>query len=132
MGALRAAELYPFGMIGIGAIFRAYREQRLHGDDEVALIHAPGALDWAPLSVPMIEVRATGRGVPRRPARAIAARRIRALVREIHYEQRDWPMMEAACLAEGLADVRDLRRLGGDARPACVRTRSPARAAAQA
>jgi hypothetical protein len=112
MGALRAAELYPFGMIGIGAIFRAYREQRLHGDDEVALIHAPSALDWAPLSVPMIEVRATLVAACRAGLLAPpAARRIRALVREIHYEQRDWPMMEAACLADGLVDVGTFRRL---------------------
>ena len=106
MGALRAAELHPFGMIGIGAIFRAYREERLHGDDEVALIHAPGALDWAPLTVPMIEVRATLVAACRAGLfTPSAARRIRALVREIHYEQRDWPMMEAACLAEGLTDA---------------------------
>lgn len=112
MGALRAAELHTFGMIGIGAIFRAYREEKLHGDDEVALIHAPGALDWAPLTVPMIEVRATlvaacRAGLLLPPA----ARRIRALVREIHYERRDWPMMEAACLAEGLADAGTFHRL---------------------
>ena len=36
MGALRAAELAPFGMIGVGAIFAAYRDGRLTGDDEVA------------------------------------------------------------------------------------------------
>ena len=27
-------------MIGVGAIFRAYRDGRLEGDDEVALLHA--------------------------------------------------------------------------------------------
>src|SRR5512132_542369 len=37
MGALRAAELHAFGMIGIGAIFEAYRDGELEDDDEVAV-----------------------------------------------------------------------------------------------
>ena len=36
MGALRAAELAPFGMEGVGAIFEAYRDGWLEDDDEVA------------------------------------------------------------------------------------------------
>src|SRR5690349_19745459 len=39
MGALRAAEMEDFGMIGIGSIFRDYRDGRLVDDDEVAVIH---------------------------------------------------------------------------------------------
>ncbi|MDX8551550.1 TfuA-related McrA-glycine thioamidation protein [Methanospirillum sp. J.3.6.1-F.2.7.3] len=41
MGALRAAELEPFGMIGIGEIFRMYREGIIESDDEVALMCDP-------------------------------------------------------------------------------------------
>ncbi|MGL4541294.1 MAG: TfuA-like protein, partial [Polymorphobacter sp.] len=37
MGALRAAELHPFGMQGAGAIFAAYAAGRLVADDEVAV-----------------------------------------------------------------------------------------------
>lgn len=59
IGALRAAEMAPFGMVGIGAIFRAYASGRLTGDDEVALIHGPEAWDWRPMSVPLVDVRAT-------------------------------------------------------------------------
>lgn len=112
MGALRAAELHRFGMVGVGAIFRAYRDGRLHGDDEVALIHATGALDWAPLTVPMIEVRATLAAACR--ARLIdvqTARRIRALVRDIWFRDRDWPMMARVCGDEGLLGGEDFRRL---------------------
>lgn len=112
MGALRAAELHMFGMIGVGAIFRAYRDRRLDGDDEVALLHATEKLDWAPLTVPMIEVRATLAAACR--ARLIdptRARRIRATVREIYFGDRDWPMIAKACLAEGLLDVETFRRL---------------------
>ena len=41
MGALRAAELEPFGMIGVGEIFRMYRDGEIESDDEVALMCDP-------------------------------------------------------------------------------------------
>ena len=112
MGALRAAELHPFGMIGVGAIFRAYRDGRLHGDDEVALIHATARLGWAPLTVPMIEVRATLIAACRARLIDVAAGRgVRNLVRDIHYDRRDWPAMEEACVAGRLVDRATFRRI---------------------
>ena len=59
MGALRAAELDTFGMIGIGSIYRAYRDGQLEDDDEVALVHGPQELGYHALSVAMVNVRAT-------------------------------------------------------------------------
>lgn len=41
MGALRAAELESFGMIGIGEVFRMYRDGIVESDDEVALMCDP-------------------------------------------------------------------------------------------
>src|SRR5262245_23975176 len=35
MGALRAAELHTFGMIGVGEVFEAFRDGHLEDDDEV-------------------------------------------------------------------------------------------------
>jgi hypothetical protein len=55
MGALRAAELQEFGMIGIGAIFERYRSGEIEGDDEVALIFNPESLE--PLSEPLVNMR---------------------------------------------------------------------------
>jgi len=55
MGALRAAELYPFGMEGCGWVFEAYRSGRIEADDEVALAYSP--LDLQPLTVPLVNVR---------------------------------------------------------------------------
>src|SRR5258708_35446948 len=46
MGALRAAELHSFGMVGIGHIFAAYRDGILTDDDEVAVLHGPEALGY--------------------------------------------------------------------------------------
>jgi hypothetical protein len=66
MGALRAAELAPFGMRGVGRVFEAYRDgvwpgyaDAFEDDDEVAVIHAPAALGAAPLSDAMVDVRDT-------------------------------------------------------------------------
>lgn len=39
MGALRAAELHPFGMEGYGWVFEGYRDGVLEADDEVGMVH---------------------------------------------------------------------------------------------
>jgi hypothetical protein len=59
MGALRAAELDVCGMIGVGAIYEAYRDGVYEDDDEVALVHGPAELGSPPLSLAMANVRAT-------------------------------------------------------------------------
>lgn len=37
MGALRACELYPYGMIGVGNIFEDYKNGTIESDDDVAV-----------------------------------------------------------------------------------------------
>ena len=59
MGALRAAELAPFGMVGCGAVFEAYRDGRMEDDDEVALVHGPMERGFPATSEAMINIRAT-------------------------------------------------------------------------
>ena len=59
MGALRAAELAPFGMVGVGAIFEAFRNGFLEDDDEVAVINGPAELGYPVLSEPMVNIRRT-------------------------------------------------------------------------
>ncbi|SOJ53743.1 hypothetical protein MSIMFB_01242 [Mycobacterium simulans] len=39
MGALRAAELHPFGMQGYGWVFEGYRDGILDAGDEVGMVH---------------------------------------------------------------------------------------------
>ena len=58
MGALRAAELYQYGMQGRGVIFEHYRSGQIEDDDEVALAEPLKAGDDA-LSIAMVNVRAT-------------------------------------------------------------------------
>jgi len=96
MGALRAAELHRFGMVGVGAIFESYRDGRLRDDAEVALLHAPAGLGWAPLTEPLVDVRATIEaaaiagvldGVEAGGCLEAAAR--------LHYKERTWPTILA-------------------------------------
>jgi hypothetical protein len=59
MGALRAAELADFGMVGVGAIFEAYRDGTIEDDDEVAVVHGPPELGYVHLNEAMVNIRAT-------------------------------------------------------------------------
>jgi hypothetical protein len=66
MGALRAAELTPFGMRGVGRVFSAYAAGRWPGfdepfedDDEVAVVHAPAEAGGRALSDAMVDLRDT-------------------------------------------------------------------------
>nr|WP_294850361.1 TfuA-like protein [uncultured Sphingomonas sp.] len=104
MGALRAAELDAFGMIGVGSIYHAYRSGLLAGDDEVALVHGPEELNWVSLSVPMIEIRATLAAAYRhRLIDRDAAHNIRVIIHDIHFEDRDWPFICKVMAAQGLS-----------------------------
>lgn len=100
IGALRAVEMGGFGLTGVGAIYRAYSRGTLVGDDEVALVHTSSEWDWRPLSLPLVDVRAT---ICRMRAReAIGTGEARALLdaaADIHYVDRTWSLIvEAAGL----------------------------------
>lgn len=56
MGALRAAETWKLGMIGVGQIFTMYRDGILDADDEVALIYERDT--YRKLSEPLVNIRA--------------------------------------------------------------------------
>jgi len=59
IGALRAAELADFGMIGIGQIFEDFRDGLLEDDDEVAVDHGPAELGYPAVNLAMVDIRAT-------------------------------------------------------------------------
>lgn len=91
IGALRAAEMDRLGMLGVGAIYRAFAAGRLSGDDEVALVHAPQDWDWKPLSLPLVDCRASlCRSVRAGVLAASEAREALHAARAIHYVDRDW------------------------------------------
>ncbi len=59
MGALRAAELVAFGMVGMGEVFEAFRTGILEDDDEVAIVHGPAEFGYPRLSEAMVDIRST-------------------------------------------------------------------------
>lgn len=59
MGALRAAELHTFGMIGVGSIFESFRDGALERDDEVTLVHETRERGYRPISEAQVNIRAT-------------------------------------------------------------------------
>jgi len=59
MGALRAAECEPFGMVPVGSIARRYCSGELYDDADVALTNGPAELGFPPLTEPMVDVEAT-------------------------------------------------------------------------
>ena len=65
MGALRAAELAAFGMVGIGKVFKAFEQGAmppfcgLNDDDEVAIMHGPAESGYVVVSEAMVNVRHT-------------------------------------------------------------------------
>ena len=59
MGALRAAELWQFGMEGHGLIFEQYKDGTLEGDDEVTIRHAGPESEYQQESDALCDVRCT-------------------------------------------------------------------------
>ncbi|WP_437669332.1 TfuA-like protein [Sorangium sp. So ce131] len=103
MGALRAAELSPFGMEGVGAVFEAFQRAELEDDDEVAVAHAPAAYGYRALSAAMVNIRATlaaaaARGILR-PATHAALLRI---AKQLFYPDRSYPRLLSEASAQGL------------------------------
>jgi hypothetical protein len=97
MGALRAAELAPFGMVGVGEIYAAYRNRKLIDDGEVALLHADAEHGYRALTEALVNVR---HNVERARAAGVVNRReAREVVRAaeaIFYQERTWPRLLAS------------------------------------
>jgi hypothetical protein len=87
MGALRAAELTSFGMVGLGQIFRWYRDGTLKDDGAVALLHADAEHGYRPLTVPLVNVMHTART----HLKGREAAQLLRIARGIFYQQRTWP-----------------------------------------
>jgi hypothetical protein len=110
MGALRAAELDAYGMIGIGRIYSDYRSGALEADDEVALLHGPEETGYLPLTEPLVNVRATcraaeGAGV----LSAGGARTVLGNAAALFYKERTWPRILAGSAEAELSHADQVR-----------------------
>jgi len=112
MGALRAAELHAFGMMGVGRIFEAYRDGVLEDDDEVALCHGPQELGYVALSEPMVNIRASlDRAVEAGVVENAIASDLTALAKATYFPDRSWEGIFEQALRQGLdADALDRLR----------------------
>lgn len=91
MGALRAADCWPLGAVGVGLIYRLYRRGVLESDEEVAVAVSGDGSDAA-VSVPLVNVRyAMASAVRRRLLDRATARRIVSAAAAIYYPERTWP-----------------------------------------
>jgi hypothetical protein len=92
MGALRAAELWPLGMIGVGEIFRAYRDGEAVDDADVALLHADAGHGYRPITVPLVNVRYAAAAFRReRLLKRVQADALVSRAEGLFYQERHWP-----------------------------------------
>jgi hypothetical protein len=91
IGALRAAELNPFGMTGVGRVFAAYRDGILSDDDEVAVLHGPEELDYPAVTEAMVNVRATlDKAVAEGVLDCWLVPRLTEIGKTLFYKERSW------------------------------------------
>ncbi|QOC93442.1 TfuA-like protein [Micromonospora craniellae] len=92
MGALRAAELHPFGMVGVGAVFDGYRDGSYQADDEVAVAHGDADSGYRVMSDALVNIRATlDRAVHDEVLTPSVAGRLLDLARGLFYPERRYP-----------------------------------------
>ncbi|GAA2262977.1 hypothetical protein GCM10009853_015150 [Glycomyces scopariae] len=105
MGALRAAELDAYGMVGVGEVYRGYRDGRRNSDADVAVTHTQGP-EAEPLSAALVDLDSQLRDA--HLAGAIDGTEhdaIAAALREVHYTERS-PRHPAVREAPGITAFR--------------------------
>lgn len=104
LGALRAAELAPYGMVGIGRIAAAYMQGAIERDDAVMVSHAPAELGHRPLTLALVDAEhAIATAIMADGDRALLLR----LARRANFRDRTWATLGA-----------DFARIRGRAMPA--------------
>lgn len=102
MGALRAAELAPFGMRGVGRIYEAYRygvldesgSEPFEDDDEVAVVHGPAESGYLAVSEAMVNIRCTLASAERAGVIVTATRaRLVAIAKALFFPERSHELL---------------------------------------
>lgn len=115
MGALRAAELHRYGMLGNGLVFAMFHSGEVDADDEVAIAHTP-APEYQALSEPLVTIRhVVGTARHAGVVSTADAAAIISVARGINYVTRSWRAVESAVerdhghLADSFARVLEFR-----------------------
>jgi hypothetical protein len=101
IGALRAAELAPYGMLGVGTVYAAYRRGDIAADDEVAVGQAPDG-NWDALTWPLVNLRSVLRlaqaaGI----LDSVSAHELLEALHAVYYPQRTTAAVRAVCRWQG-------------------------------
>lgn len=105
MGALRAAELAPYGMRGIGQVFAGFASGRYDSDDEVAVAHGDEDLGWRQFSDPLVNIRAAAHRAHQ--AGVLTELQQHAIVceaRQTFFPRRRLTRIVGSCRAQGTLD----------------------------
>ena len=97
-------------MQGVGWIFEQFRDGCLEDDDEVALVHGPAELGYAPITVPMVNVRANiERAIEEQVIEAATGLLLTTTAKNIFYQDRTWESVLSSVQAhdDSLSRFRD-------------------------
>ncbi|TLQ38862.1 TfuA-like protein [Streptomyces marianii] len=99
MGALRAAELAPYGMTGVGRVFEDLAAGVLDADDEVSVLHTP---EGQPVSEALVNIRAAlVRCAAAGQISEADAATLERLARALPYTRRTWAALAHRAREEG-------------------------------
>ncbi|MDG2114904.1 MAG: TfuA-like protein, partial [Actinomycetota bacterium] len=106
MGALRAAELHQFGMVGVGRIFDQYAGGELVADDEVAIAHTSAEEGYRSSSEALVNIRATlTAALDGGVIDPSTAAKMLDISRATFYPERNWPELLESLAADGSAET---------------------------
>ncbi|WP_081747859.1 TfuA-like protein [Bradyrhizobium sp. URHA0013] len=104
IGALRAAELAEFGMIGVGDVYRQFRTGELTDDEEIAVLHGPAEVEYLMLTEAMVNVRATVNSALRSGIVQLdVASALIGIAKALFYKDRTYDVILKTAAGRGLA-----------------------------
>ncbi len=110
MGALRAYELEPYGMIGVGKIYNMYKSGYIESDDEVAVTFDPETLK--PLSTPLVNIRMTlKKALEMRILDDEQACAFLNIARKMFYPERNFRSIVSECIKRGIIKRNEKAKL---------------------
>lgn len=110
MGALRAAELYPY-MRGVGLIYRWYRRFAFAPDDAVAVLHGPQEVRFPALTTALVDVRRTLSNAKRkRLVSGELADRLDGTARGLNFRDRSWERIVGETMPGATTQEREALR----------------------
>jgi hypothetical protein len=110
MGALRAAELHVFGMIGVGEIFASFLRGELEDDDEVAVAHTSVQYGFRATSEAMVNIRFTMKAAKQSGISPRACDAIEQIAKSYNYPERTYERLLDRARAFGIP-MRDVDAL---------------------